>query len=118
MVTKVATSKQKDLDNWLDEYEVTPSGRLVGVVTNNEGERPLVDLNYSGWLDISGSAGYFRLDFVEGSLRAIQMIGEDGWLLFDPANCIESRRKRHHDNEAQRFDGGPTQRHGKRRWRR
>ena len=79
-----------DLDNWLDEYEVTPSGRLVRVVTNNESERPVVDLNFTGWLDISGSAGYFRLDFVNGALRAIQVIGEDGWLPFYPVTCLES----------------------------
>lgn len=80
----------KDLENRLDEYEVTPSGRLIRVVTHDENEQPLGDLNYTGWLDIRDFADHYRLDFVNGSLRAIQVIGEDGWLLFDPANCIES----------------------------
>lgn len=80
----------KDLECELDEYEVTPWGRLVRLVTGDETERPLGDLNHHGWLTIRDSFDYYRLDFVDGSLRAIQVIGEEGWLLFDPANCIES----------------------------
>lgn len=80
----------KDLECTLDDYEVSPSGRLIRVSTDDEGERPLGDLNYSGWLDMRDSVDHYRLDFVNGSLRAIQVIGEEGWLLFDPANCLES----------------------------
>lgn len=80
----------KDLECRLDEYEVTPAGRLVRIVSEDPSERPLGDVNHNGWLDIYHFADEYRLDFVNGSLRAIQVVGEEGWLLFDPANCIDS----------------------------
>ncbi|MFC6478592.1 hypothetical protein ACFQDN_21745 [Pseudomonas asuensis] len=52
----------KDLECRLDEYEVTPSGRLVRIVSDDEIERPLGDLNHHGWLDIRDAFDYYRLD--------------------------------------------------------
>lgn len=80
----------KSLECQMDRYEVTPQGRLARIESDDEGARPLGDMNYSGWLDIRDKDDYYRLDFVDGGLRAIQVIGEEGWLLFDPANCLES----------------------------
>jgi hypothetical protein len=79
----------KDLECMLDEYEATPAGRLVRVSTHDAVELPLGDLNYGGWLDIRDSVDHYRLDSMNRSLRTVQVMGEDGWLLFDPANCIE-----------------------------
>lgn len=80
----------KDFECLLEVYEVTPSGRLIRIFTEDEIERPLGDLNHHGWLNIRDDFDRYRLDFMNGSLRAIQVIGEEGWLLFEPANCIES----------------------------
>lgn len=78
-----------DLECTRDEYEITTSGRLVRISTQDVSDRPMGDLGYTGWLDIRDAVEEYRLDFTNGSLRAIQVFGEDDWLLFDSANCIE-----------------------------
>ena len=79
-----------DLECTLDAYEVTQLGRLVRVRTNSENERPLEDLNYSGWLDIFNPTDCYRLDFVKGTLRAIQIVDDEKWVLFEPSNYMNS----------------------------
>lgn len=79
-----------DLECTQDRYEVTTSGRLVRVRTQDVCERPVGDLSYTGWLDIRDAVEEYRLEFTNGSLRAIQIMDEDEWVLFDPANCIET----------------------------
>jgi hypothetical protein len=80
----------KDLECTMDQYKVTRQGRLVRVTTTDQDERPVGDLNYSGWLDIISASGHFRLEFMSGSLCAIQVMDEDKWAQFDPTHCLLS----------------------------
>lgn len=79
-----------DLECTQDHFEVTPQGRLVRIVSTDELARPLEDLNYSGWLDITSSADCFRLAFADGALLAIQLASDDDWTPFDSNNCTSS----------------------------
>jgi len=85
----------KDFDCLLDLYEVTPNGRLlrtrVGGSTTEETNRPLGDMNFSGMLNIYHFSPHdYDLEFVNGSLVAIHCQGQEGRLIFDPSNCLES----------------------------
>ena len=83
----------KNLDCLMDIYEITPTGRLVRKWMGEETDRPLGDMKYSGMLKLYAEepgSGEYILEFVDGTLAAINCKGEPGRLIFDHAQFIQS----------------------------
>ncbi|WP_122744931.1 hypothetical protein [Pseudomonas viridiflava] len=80
----------KDLDCLMDIYTVSKAGRLVRDTVFEQAERPLGDMNFSGWLNVYATSfpaqqwHEYDLEFIEGTLVAIHCKSQPGRLIFDP----------------------------------
>lgn len=85
-----ATSLQtKDLDQELELFEVTQTGRLMRMTSIDQAQRPVGDTNHSGMVRVRPDSGYgagakYGLEFVDGQLVAIHS-QRHGRLIFDPS---------------------------------
>ena len=88
------TFQTKDLDCLMDIYSISKAGRLIREKVFEEVERPLGDMNFSGFLNVYGAAYLTRrheydLEFVDGTLVAIHCKAQPGRLIFDPSQYRE-----------------------------
>lgn len=84
----------KNLDCLMDIYTISKAGRLIRDNVFEQVERPLGDMNFSGLLNVYDTAVLTRqwheyaLEFVDGTLVAIQCKTQPGRLIFDPTQYI------------------------------